>query len=715
MPNLQSLIVSRLPFFDHAALVALRKKGSVPATVARSSELPLRLLIASNCENTTSNGLAEALTHFPCLVYLDLSRTLAARDRFVLAQLHSLPLLQVLKLRNVNLRDEDLALIAESVGLRVRSLDIRGNHLTDSGIRTLLSHCFVIERHRPTQAHHGRTLSPLSFAVEDWPSGLPRPDPMTIDEFKDASYDERLVRRLTSQIVHRLPFEDLPHSGITHLRVSDNKLSVEGVIALMRTKRLYVLDCGSIEGFDQDYRKRSESASSPEPPTSYPLRLPGFEKLTPTLESSGGSLTALRVDHTIVTESSATQKAPPIALCELEPTAAVQELNAAAPPIAELENTQPPMYELDSREQAPSYELQGDVPIIHQPPDERKSRFDEPQESEVRRGSIFAPEVVEDFRLDDADDQATLAASGLSESAQRINGVTNTSDYLGFGDRASELRLSLIKKQRRELRDRHSKDARGLLPGNVANIRKLTLTEVPSYAGTRKVVDALIQFLRDCATEAKLVDQQVQMEVPAASDFSRIGRASTPRKQASRDIFALKKLVLEMASDEPVTAQSYLSPHLVKPSKYINRTRSSTEDADSETFWSASENDFTFFDDEEECGLPLAETSSHISSLTVTEKMSLPDERGSRQPGYLPTRELPKRREELVDVVAELAKFRRERKAAYEEAAKRGVRHVEGYWPGEVQIIRGGNRNLDVDADDTLDYYGNTFSGGVYR
>ena len=715
MPNLQSLIVSRLPFFDHAALVALRKKGSGPATVPGVSDLPLRLLIASNCENTTSQGLAEALTHFPFLVYLDLSRTLAARDRSVLAQLHSLHSLQVLKLRNVNLRDEDLALVAESVGLRVRSLDIRGNHLTDSGIRTLLSHCFVTARHYTTQAHYGRPLSPLSFAVEDWPSGLPRPDSITLDEFKDASYDERMVRRLTRQIVHRLPFEDFPHSGITHLRISDNRLSVEGVIALMRTKRLYVLDCGSMKGYDQDYRKRPESASSPGPSASYPLKLPGFEKLTPTLESSGGSLTALRIDHTIVTQASATQITQPIALCEMEPTTAVPELNAAVPRIAELENTQPPLYELDSREQVPSYELQGDFPIIHQPPDERKSRFDEPQESEIRRGSVFAPEVVEDFRLEDADDQATLTASGLSESAQRTNGIVNTSDYLGFGNRALELRLSLIKQQRRELRNAHSKEARGLLPGNVANIRTLTLTEVPSYSGTRKVVDALIHFLKDCATEAKLVDQQVQMEVPGTSDLSQIRRASTPRKQASREIFALKKLVLEMASDEPVTAQSYLSPHLVKPSKYVNRTKSSTEDADSETFWSASENDFTFFDDEEECGLPLAETSSHISSLTLTENMSLSDERAPRQPGYLPTRELPKRREELVDVVAELAKFRRERKAAYEKAAQRGIKHVDGYWPGEVQIIRGGNRNLDADADDTRHYYGNAFSGGVYR
>lgn len=538
---------------------------------------------------------------------------------------------------------------------------------------------------------------------------------MTLDEFKDASYDERLVGRLTSQIVHRLPYEDLPYSGITHLRISDNKLTIEGIIALIRTTRLYVLDCGSMSAFDQVHRKRSNSASSPGPPTSDPLRLPGFEKLTPTLESSGRSLTALRVDHAIVTEAYATPKAPSIALCELEPTSAVPELNAAVPPIAELENTQPPLYELDSGERVPRYELQGDVPIVLQPPDEGENRFDEPQESEIRRGSVFAPEVVEDSQLEDASDQATVTASGLSESAQRINGVESTSDYLGFDNRALELRLSLIKEQRKELRNRHSKDARGLLPGNVANIRKLTLTEVPSYAGTRKVVNALIGFLKDCATEAKLVDQQVQMEVPATSGFSQIGGASTPRKQASWEIFALKKIVLEMASDEPVTSQSYLSPHLVKSSKYVNRTRSSTEDADSETFWSASENDFTFFDDNEECGLPLAETSSHIPSLTLTEKMSLPDERGSRQPGYLPTRHLPKRREEVVDVVAELAKFRRERKAAYEDAAKRGVRHVEGYWPGEVQIIRGGNRNLESDPGGTLGCSGNAFGGGVRR
>ena len=67
-------------------------------------------------------------------------------------------------------------------------------------------------------------------------------------------------------------------------------------------------------------------------------------------------------------------------------------------------------------------------------------------------------------------------------------------------------------------------------------------------------------------------------------------------------------------------------------------------------------------------------------------------------------------KEPLIDVVQELAKFRKERKAVYEDAVNRSVQHVDGYWPGEVKVVRGHHAGWKTD------YYGNHYAkGGVYR
>ena len=111
LPNLQSLIVRGLPFFDHGALIALTQwKPSETSSSQRDPhsfavELPgstgsifqppsnsipsfgLRLLDASRCPNVTPSGLAQALKRFESLMYLDLSHTYAARDATVMKAL----------------------------------------------------------------------------------------------------------------------------------------------------------------------------------------------------------------------------------------------------------------------------------------------------------------------------------------------------------------------------------------------------------------------------------------------------------------------------------------------------------------------------------------------------------------------------------------------------------------------------------------------------
>jgi hypothetical protein len=68
----------------------------------------------------------------------------------------------------------------------------------------------------------------------------------------------------------------------------------------------------------------------------------------------------------------------------------------------------------------------------------------------------------------------------------------------------------------------------------------------------------------------------------------------------------------------------------------------------------------------------------------------------------------------VLDVVSELARFRRDRKDAYNAAVRRGEVDplIEGYWPGDVTVVR---MPLNREGGG-LDYYGNRYeSGWLYR
>lgn len=712
LPNLQSLVVSRLPFFDHMALLALRSYSDSrrPSLGGPDPTFALRLLIAGSCQNTTSQGLTEGLHHFPNLAFLDLSDTLAARDKNFLWKLGDLPLLQVLKLRSVHLRDEDVDILAEAIGLKVRSLDVQGNHLTDHSVRTLLTSCFQAENDI-NGSSNGRPRAISNLAVEDWPLGFVRPDPAVLDEFKDESYDERFVRRLTFGVISRLPYEDMPHSGITHLYIANNNLTVEGLAALIRSGKLRVLDAGSVNKFV--HGPVSEASPSLSPFDARHIRLPGVEKLTPILSKHAQEMTSLRLHHAVITKyAPLTDEGSPVAPCELGAGKTQHELSGPVPSeldaaVYELDAT-PPLYELDIHDPQPRYELPGDSThfYVSPPIGDKPTLSKEESQPEARRGSVFAPEPLEPEESDE-DADPVLTATGLGSVAQAVNGMkgpnqamsVTSNDRVGTGKQSSQMRTALIEQQRQELRSSRLDKPHGLIPGMLPKLRTFTLTNVPCVDSTGRVVDALIQFIKDCASEAELANLQARLEVDPVRKPGE--RYSKHNRHTAREIFALRQIALEMAP-----AVSQMVPNTT--SKLVNRTKSSTEDADSEAFWSAAENDFTFFDRDEECGLPFIDTDTYVPDSALSEKIMMPAD--GVQPDSLPKLETTERKDAPVDVVQELVKFRKGKKVAFEEAVQRGLLHVDGYWPGEVKVVRGHH------TGGKMDYYGNNFErGGVYR
>lgn len=694
------------------ALLALRSYSTDrrPSLGGPDPKFALRLLIAGSCQNTTSQGLTQGLDHFPDLAFLDLSNTLAARDKNVLWKLGDLPLLQVLKLRSVHLRDEDVDILAESIGVKVRSLDVQGNHLTDRSVRTLLTSCFQADNDS-NGSSNGRPRAISNLAVEDWPPGFVRPDPAVLDEFKDESYDVRFVRRLTSGVVSRLPYEDMPHSGITHLYIANNNITVEGLAALIRSGKLYVLDAGAVD--KSVHGPFSEASPSLSPFDARHIRLPGVEKLTPILSKNAQNMTALRLHHAVITKDAPRKdEGSPVAPCELGAGETKHEVNGQMPSeldaaVYELDAT-PPLYELESKDPQPRYELPGDSThfYVSPPIGDIHTLSKEESQPEARRGSVFAPEPLE---LEDTDEDAApvLTATGLRSMAQAVNGVNGpnqavgvtSNDRVGTGKESAQMRTTIIEKQRKELRSSRLDKPHGLIPGMLPKLRTLTLTNVPCFDNTGRVVDTLIQFIKDCALEAELADLQACLEVDPVHKPGE--RHSKHNRHTAREIYALRHIALEMAPTvSPVIPNA--------TSNLVNRTKSSTEDADSEAFWSAAKNDFTFFDKDEECGLPSVGTDTYVPNSALSEKITMPAD-GS-QSDNLSKLQKTEHKDAPVDVVQELAKFRKARKAAYENAVQKGPPHVDGYWPGEVKVVRGHH------TGGKMDYYGNHFEkGGVYR
>lgn len=313
LPNLQSLICDSLPDFDHRSLLVLRgidpRGGQLRYLNQRS--YGLKVLTAFAATNVVASSLECALQCFPQLKYLDLSSTRAANTTSVLrliASSHNFPALEILKLRNIGLTDHGLDILSDGLGTRVWSLDLRNNRLTESSMHSFLHSCTLPPHHITPNRFHEDQM--------DYVNGLGPAD------------DEASVVRhfAIPQTISTLRHHS---TGVTHLYVSDNPLSIASFCALIGRWRLIALDWGKLR-YDSD-----ERAETPIEAEEMARRL-----TVAVLEAelkAGARLHYLRIEHGLVTGPCAT--APGVILqneyidsMPVLPSQTVNSLQSRAPP-----------------------------------------------------------------------------------------------------------------------------------------------------------------------------------------------------------------------------------------------------------------------------------------------------------------------------------------------------------------------------------------------
>ena len=632
LPNLQSLIVSGLPFFDHRALFALASCLISPISPSQISsyQYPLRLLNASSCSNTTASSLGQALGCLTKLVYLDLSGCTGVRDEVVLSRFRAMPDLQVLKLQRCKLRDADISELMAAILWSVRSLDLTGNLLSNLSAPHLAASVVFDDSSRDVSRTNRGTHS-ISTVEEwtGWPVSAARPDPAVMDEFRDESLNERFMQRLTSHLVARLPSQDLPHTGITHLYISGNQLTIGDVRSLVSSRKLHVLDVGRISSSNFDE----------------------VEHLIRALEYYASEMTYLRLHHSVVTGET------PLTGWDLKREPINEGTNDSVHSEAEM---MPPDFEVVINQPAPPYEpREASTPLVF------RSLRDEGVNAVSSTPDGYQEPLLED-------DATSLLAAALKPAGQATHKEGGPANH-----------------QERTSR-RH-----GLLPHMVPSLRTLALTNVPTYEESPSespISESLIRFIEACAQRAEIGRQSsLSMSGPP----SRTGRAHL--QSPPSPFFALKRIILEL---EAPAGNAGILEHLDLPLTALypagtgtGRTLSSTGDVDSENFWVAAENDYSFFGDEERVRSRPRPHSS-IRSASNKEQATNSLQRDSLpRPQQQPNNRVPTERQSQApakgkDIVQEIAKFRKERKVAFEHERAKGQLYTEGYWNGEIQVVR---------------------------
>ncbi|KAL1886159.1 hypothetical protein Plec18167_000088 [Paecilomyces lecythidis] len=557
----------------------------------------LRLLQAEREPNTTSVGIAEALSRFPALIYLDLSYTTPARDRTVLSTLSLLEDLQVLKLRGIGLKDSDAEFLANAIGIRVRFLDIRNNLLTDMAVRSLMQACLG-----PITTPSTATQTDLGLQGQHPASGSAF-GPYDAHILKRADLDELILSQLTRPLTGSSLVESLPHVGMTHLFISDNQITLEGVASLIASKKLHVLDAGTVDTAES-IRKGQRIMGVTDPAS-----FPGAEKLIPILGKYGQeTLTYLRVHHAVVTADTPVKDAAPLsALLPELPTE-----TAGPGPAAELPSTNE-IFELPAdtefRVELEDTSVGPSAQTSEIKQDGVQETYEDEPLDQVRRGSVFAPEVVnDDDILDDENTLSSATGASLHESS------------LGSLDPRSRKIQELLSKRPKNngipRRDSAAYTFPYLHPSHIPHIDTLILTDIPSTVPANSpILSSLIRFITACSDEALLATLQ------SKSDYSLPpGRARlTAEKEQARRLFALRRLVLEIAPASKINRQKQTS---WKP--LDTRLASTTGDPDSEQLWSAAMDDFSFF--EAECGIPDNDQGKYFPMAILNQKVSLTPE-----------------------------------------------------------------------------------------
>ncbi|KAI9808120.1 MAG: hypothetical protein M1825_004577 [Sarcosagium campestre] len=237
LPHLQAIISRLGPSLIVATLQNLSpREGEV--------DFETRVLDLCNCTSISAQYLPSAFRYFTRLEYLDLSSTCSVRalNRRVVPETLQFPQLQVLKLRNLGLTDDSLfELHFDFHG--VWSLDISNNTLTDKSAQRLTSTCFSA----PQYHVDGPTQNPKDTQPLRW---LTRPDAAVPQSRNDLRVDESAQRFLINSRSQALagPIPDAAGGQLTHLYISGNRLTSNGVCTMLAHGGLQMLDCGDLQG-----------------------------------------------------------------------------------------------------------------------------------------------------------------------------------------------------------------------------------------------------------------------------------------------------------------------------------------------------------------------------------------------------------------------------------------------------------------------------------
>lgn len=706
LPSLQALIVTNLSFFDHQALQKIHQKNESPTNDDKT--YPLRLLTASECENTTAGSLAAALLHFPDLIYLDLSSAQGSRNASVLKTIGTLSQLRVLKLRNCGLRDFDIDLL--SLSSRLRSLDVSDNHLTERGISNLIQHlpaaCFPL------------SIQGDEINQDDRHRSQSRPSS------KRPSLQSYVFTKLTGGLDGHLYIEDGLPPTFADLYLAGNFLTIEELSKALSYPSIEYLDCGSLNCSQKPQELLSPSSTGSDRRR---FSIAEIDKLSPvSFTEAFRNIRSLRIHHSVITSQPFLEKDLPIAeqcfelhcedlryeldSTELVSPSMVFELDATSvhnvgevldiscartsenPPAedyptfetpddvgADLSHSSPvdlkngDAIETMSRPSSSLRKDNGNSVIQKQPPPKisispnaerapnlqvqplghsvEQSADSQPPHTIIRPTSItVAPAGPETFRYTyKTGEERKWREAGLTP--------TNPSTIHEIIDEV------LQRRHRTEMRERHPGRFK---PSMLPNLKTLSLTDVPSTTRRQTVIDSLTMFIQDCAEEeelARLKDLEWQTIHPGQKKAINVSSTSK-----------LQRLILEMTSGpDPV------APPQSPRDNRNSFTKSSTEDPDSEMFMEASESDFSFFG-EDDGGL-LVGAGRIDPPVAVNDGMIVNHSLYSPTDGGY-----------SMDVISELARFRRERKAKYEAAIKFGGSSIEisllGHWRGEVKVIK---------------------------
>ncbi|KAL2808707.1 hypothetical protein BJX63DRAFT_408229 [Aspergillus granulosus] len=572
--------------------------------------------------------------------------------------------------------------------------------------------------------------------------------------------DEEFRRALTIPLTGRSWVEDLPNVGITHLYIAGNQITIDGVASLLATAQFHVLDVGTVE--TNTSVNHGTGLHTPEQHVNH-----SAGKLIPILgRVAKNKLTYFRAHHSICTSAAPYEKSHPLDdfLPELPAENKMERLS-------ELDTASTEIHELPA-DTNPVFELPGSTPLPL--PQNKTDNHDDTRALPIpNRGSVYAPEALSeanDIRSEGLDFNTSQSCYAYSSSPIPL--CTSPVSFEDSRTRKIQELLAKRPKAQKPRRDGRECYTTHLHPFHVPNLEILVLTDVPSHVpADSPILESLMEFITACSNEALLATLQ------AGSDYSLPPGQDRARAEQERakSLFAMRRLVLEIT---PVTnSRPPLYPIAWKSvSSQLGHQKSSTGDSDLERLWSAASDDFSFFGDTE-CGIPeyaqerpfpmaaLSETvtptphsdrstpelaGSFPTSLPLRSKKGFPASASSqsRSNNRASTTEPPP----IVDLVAELASFRRRKKSQYEQAVRDHYQrrsmnealspqpyytagststlspspalrasipasgfvasiahHVEGHWKGEVKIVRNATPKGRTGM---VDMYGNYFEKG---